>query len=74
MHITSDHVSYLPKVMFFTKGKGSHKDYLTSFQLALNDAQISDVNLVSVSSIMPSQCKIVSVQEGRSTLYWADSI
>jgi arginine decarboxylase len=65
MHITSDPVSYLPKVMFFTKGKGSHKDYLTSFQLALNDAQISDVNLVSVSSIMPSQCKIVSVQEGR---------
>src|ERR687891_2189517 len=65
MHITSDPVSYLPKVMFFTKGKGIHKDYLTSFQLALNDAQISDVNLVSVSSIMPSQCRIVSVQEGR---------
>jgi arginine decarboxylase len=65
MHITSDPVSYIPKVMFFTKGKGIHKDYLTSFQLALNDAQISDVNLVSVSSIMPSQCRIVSVQEGR---------
>jgi arginine decarboxylase len=65
MHITSDPVSYLPKIMFFTKGKGIHKDYLTSFQLALNDAQISDVNLVSVSSIMPSQCRIVSVQEGR---------
>ena len=52
MHINSDPVSYLPKVMFFTKGKGTHKDYLTSFQLALNDAQIYDVNLVSVSSIM----------------------
>jgi arginine decarboxylase len=65
MHITSDPVSYVPKIMFFTKGKGIHKDHLTSFQLALNDARISDVNLVAVSSIMPSQCKIVSVQEGR---------
>ncbi len=65
MHDTSDPISYLPKIMFFTKGKGIHKDYLTSFQLALNDAQISDVNLVSVSSIMPSQCRIVSVPEGR---------
>jgi arginine decarboxylase len=56
---------YVPKMMFFTKGKGTHKDYLTSFELALRDAEIADLNLVSVSSILPPRCKIVSRQEGR---------
>lgn len=59
---------YVPKIMFFTKGKGIHKDHLTSFELALRDAQISDLNLVSVSSIKPPGCKIVSIQEGRKHL------
>ncbi|NOJ26606.1 MAG: pyruvoyl-dependent arginine decarboxylase [Nitrososphaera sp.] len=54
--------------MFFTKGKGVHKDYLTSFELALRDAQIADLNIVTVSSIKPPGCKIVSVQEGRKRL------
>jgi arginine decarboxylase len=59
---------YVPKMMFFTKGKGVHKDYLTSFELALRDAEIADLNLVSVSSIMPPHCKVVSRQEGRRHL------
>src|SRR5215216_2259730 len=59
---------YVPKIMFLTKGKGLHKDYLTSFELALRDAEIADLNLVSVSSIKPPQCKIVSRQEGRKYL------
>jgi len=54
--------------MFFTKGRGTHKDYLTSFELALRDASISDLNLVSVSSIKPPQCKIVNKEEGRKYL------
>ena len=61
-------MSYIPKMMFFTKGKGLHKDYLTSFELALRDASISDLNLVSVSSIKPPQCKMVNREEGRSRL------
>jgi arginine decarboxylase len=56
------------KIMFFTKGRGTHKDYLTSFELALRDASISDLNLVSVSSIKPPQCKIVNKDEGRKYL------
>ncbi len=60
--------SYVPKSMFFTKGKGMHKDQLTSFELALRNAQISDLNLVTVSSIKPPGCKIVSIQEGRKHL------
>jgi arginine decarboxylase len=59
---------YVPKMVFFTKGRGIHKDYLTSFELALRDAEIADINLVSVSSILPPRCKIVSRQEGRKHL------
>ena len=59
---------YVPKIIFFTRGKGIHKDYLTSFELALRDAEIADLNLVSVSSIKPPHCKIVSRQEGRKYL------
>ena len=64
----SNPILYVPKIMFLTKGKGLHKDYLTSFELALRNAEIADLNLVSVSSIKPSNCKIVSRQEGRKHL------
>ena len=66
--VLSEPILYVPKIMFLTKGKGLHKDYLTSFELALRDAEIADLNLVSVSSIKPPQCKIVSRQEGRKYL------
>ncbi|HEX2170095.1 MAG TPA: arginine decarboxylase, pyruvoyl-dependent [Nitrososphaera sp.] len=57
-----------PTRVFFTKGRGTHKDHLTSFELALRDADIADLNLVSVSSILPPHCKIISRQEGRKYL------
>jgi arginine decarboxylase len=65
---TSSPFLYVPKMMFFVKGKGIHKDQLTSFELALRDAGIADLNLVSVSSIKPPKCKMVSKQEGRKYL------
>jgi arginine decarboxylase len=65
---TSNPFLYVPKMMFFVKGKGTHKDQLTSFELALRDAGIADLNLVSVSSIKPYGCKIVSKLEGRKFL------
>jgi arginine decarboxylase len=58
----------IPTQVFFTKGRGTHKDHLTSFELALRDADIADLNLVSVSSILPPHCKIISRQEGRKYL------
>jgi arginine decarboxylase len=61
--LLSNPMSYIPKMMFFTKGKGIHRDFLTSFELALRDASISDLNLVCVSSIKPPQCKIVSRED-----------
>lgn len=54
----------VPKKLFFTKGRGMHKEELRSYELALRDAQIEICNLVSVSSILPPHCKIVSRKEG----------
>ena len=54
----------VPKKMFFTKGVGHHKNKLQSFELALRNAGIEQCNLVSVSSIFPPQCKIISRDAG----------
>lgn len=54
--------------MFFTKGVGTHKEELTSFELALRDAGIEKCNLVTVSSIFPPGCKIISRREGEKLL------
>lgn len=54
----------IPKKMFFTKGVGRHKHQLHSFELALRNAGIEKCNLVSVSSILPPKCKIISKEKG----------
>ncbi|MEK6545653.1 MAG: arginine decarboxylase, pyruvoyl-dependent [Nitrospinota bacterium] len=54
----------VPKKVFFTKGVGTHKEELRSFELALRDAGIEKCNLVYVSSIFPPGCKIISRNEG----------
>ena len=41
---------------------------MTSFELALREARISDLNLVTVSSIKPPKCKILGISEGRKYL------
>ena len=59
----------VPKKMFFTKGVGTHKAELRSFELALRDAGIEKCNLVHVSSILPPGCKVISKNEGLKELY-----
>ena len=54
----------VPKRIFFTKGVGRHKDQLQSFELALRNAGIEKSNIVSVSSIIPPKCKIISREKG----------
>lgn len=54
----------IPKKLFFTKGAGIHKEELRSFELALRDAGIEKCNLVTVSSILPPRCKIISRTQG----------
>ena len=55
---------YIPAKIFFTKGVGRHRDYLSSFEAALRSAGIEICNLVTVSSIYPPGCKIISRQQG----------
>ena len=59
---------FVPTKMFFTKGVGRHKDYLQSFELALRDAGIEWLNIVTVSSIYPPNCKRVTREEGMKLL------
>ena len=54
--------------VFFTKGAGTHKDELRSFELALRDAGIEKQNLVPVSSILPPGCKIIPKTQGLKKL------
>lgn len=58
----------VPTEMFFTRGVGVHKHNLQSFEMALRKAGIAPFNLVSVSSICPPNCKIVSRPTGIAKL------
>lgn len=59
----------VPNKVFFTRGVGHHKDELRSFEIALRQAGIEKCNLVTVSSILPPQCKIISQNEGLKLLH-----
>jgi arginine decarboxylase len=50
--------------MFFTKGVGVDKEKLSSFELALRNARIAHLNIVTVSSIFPPHCHIIDIEEG----------
>jgi arginine decarboxylase len=58
----------LPTSVFLTKGIGVHRHQLTSFEYALRDADIEQQNLVSISSILPPRCKMITREEGIPTL------
>lgn len=58
----------VPRMIFFTKGVGTHKEELHSFELALRDAGIEKCNLVQVSSILPPKCKVISRAQGLKSL------
>ncbi len=60
--------TFVPSKIFFTKGVGSHKDELHSFERALRDAGIEKFNLVQVSSIFAPGCKMVSKAQGLKSL------
>jgi len=59
---------WVPKKIFLTKGKGMSKERLTSFELALREAGIASLNLITVSSILPPGCDFVSQEEGTKLL------
>jgi len=56
--------SLIPRFFFLTKGVGKHREQLQSFELALRDAGIQMCNLVSVSSIVPPGCELLTREKG----------
>lgn len=58
----------IPKKVFLTKGVGKHSERLHSFEMALRDAGIEKFNIVSVSSILPPGCKMISRNHGLAEL------
>ena len=58
----------IPKFLFLTKGVGSHKERLASFELALRSAGIHRCNIVTVSSIIPPGCKLITKEQGLKML------
>ncbi len=61
-------MSMVPSKVFLTKGVGKDKEELTSFERALRNAGIAQFNLVSISSIFPPNCKLISKKEGLALL------
>jgi arginine decarboxylase len=59
----------VPKGIFLTRGVGVHRNRLNAFELALRDGGIERMNLVSVSSILPPGCTILSRTEGIKRLH-----
>ena len=57
-------IAFTPKEVFLTKGVGRHKEKLASFEEALRDARIARFNIVTVSSIFPPLCKLISPNKG----------
>lgn len=57
-------INLVPKYAFFVAGTGNHHDRLQAFDGALLNAGPLAHNLVTVSSIMPAGCKIISPAEG----------
>jgi arginine decarboxylase len=58
----------VPKAVFFTKGVGKHKYRPQSLELAMRHAGVEKYNLVQVSGILPSKCKIITIHEGMRRL------
>ena len=63
-----DAQQFVPTQAFLTKGVGRHKEKLTSFEMALRDAELATYNLVRVSSIFPPHCKMVDRPKGLKML------
>ena len=61
-------MNLVPRSVFLTKGVGQHKYRLKSFEGALRKAGVAQQNLVSVSSILPPGCRVISRDKGLGRL------
>ena len=66
--LRAQQLNMVPTKVFFTRGVGRHREKLQSFEMALRRANISDFNLVRVSSIYPPGCRIIPKEKGLKML------
>lgn len=59
---------FVPSFAFFTRGVGTHREKLASFEEALRQAGIAPFNIVRVSSIFPPSCRLIPREEGLERL------
>jgi arginine decarboxylase len=59
---------FVPTKIFLTRGVGIHRERLSAFEMALRQARIARFNLVSVSSIFPPHCELISREAGLELL------
>ncbi|HPW18944.1 MAG TPA: arginine decarboxylase, pyruvoyl-dependent [Candidatus Aminicenantes bacterium] len=59
---------FVPSKVFLVRGRGSHKEKLVSFEIALRQAGIAPYNLVRVSSIFPPRARWVPKASGLKLL------
>ena len=57
-------INFVPQKIFLTKGVGIHREKLASFELALRNAGIASLNLITVSSILPPNCEFIDKDTG----------
>src|SRR6202035_265282 len=57
-----------PKCVFLPHGVGVPRHALTAFEYALRDADIEQQNLVTVASILPPHCELITRTAGVATL------
>ncbi len=59
---------FVPTKLFLAKGVGVHREQLTSFEMALRMAGIARFNIITVSSIVPPQARIITPSAGLKLL------
>ena len=57
-------MAIIPRYFFLTKGVGVHEKELRAFEEALRDAGINTCNLIKTSSIIPCDCKRITLEQG----------
>jgi arginine decarboxylase len=57
-------LAFTPSRIFFSRGVGIHKIERVAVQRAMEDAGVSNLNLVKVTSVIPPQCEVITAQKG----------
>src|SRR5947209_4157767 len=57
-------LGFVPSKVFFATGVGVHSIQRVAVQRAMEEAGVSDLNLVKVSSVIPPGCEVITAERG----------